>query len=368
MFIDLTKAFDCINHDLLISKLRKLGFSTSFMNLLISYLTDRVQCVEIDKIKSPFLKIKTGVFQGSKLASILFLIYVNFIFCVPTFGKLFLYADDIVIVYGTSDTNELKRQMEHDLKILKIFFDNHFLKMNGKKTKYLIFNEKAHLQSFTLPNMQITIENEVIERVSHFSYLGLIIDEELKFNKHVDFVKSKVLPMTFAIKRIRHLINQKTANQIYFAHINSHLLYMNPIWNVAKNSIIETLAVAQRKCLRIILNKYSFSPNIELYSEKFLPLKVMNEYNLLVLAFKIHHNLIRNNVETPRISEVHNYGTRQRDHFYVQATATRFGLSNFFKRGLTAFNNLENRIKRIHNIGRFKRELKQFLLNKFSRD
>lgn len=365
MFIDLTKAFDCIDHNLLEKKFQKLGFTTNFMNLLKSYLTDRFQCVEVGESQSPLLRIKNGVFQGSKLAAISFILYINSIFSLPTFGKLFLYADDIAIVYGATSPQELKRQIEYDLKILKIFFDNHFLKMNNAKTKYIVFNGKNLIGPCSFSNFSVKSDDSIIERVESFSYLGLIIDEELKFKQHIEFVKSKILPMTFAIRRIRPYINQKTANQIYFAHINSHLLYMNPFWNVASNNLIETLAVAQRKALRFILNKYSYCPNRELYSQKFLPLTLMNQYNLILLAFKIKHNMIRNNVDLKQVSDIHHYATRQREHFYVQNYETNYGLSDFFTRGLLAYNNLDPYLKSIHSIGMFKRELKNDLLDNY---
>ena len=165
MFIDLTKAFDCINHELLLKKFRKLQFSEKFLLLLESYLNDRLQCVDVDGIKSPMLKIKTGVFKGSKLAAVCFLIYINFIFSLPTSGKANLFADDDAIAYGATSLEELKSQMETDLKILKIFFDNHFLKINASKTKYILFFGKTSLGFFTEQNLNIDFDGEKIERV-----------------------------------------------------------------------------------------------------------------------------------------------------------------------------------------------------------
>jgi hypothetical protein len=140
---------------------------------------------------------------------------------------------------------------------------------------------------------------------------------------------------------------------------------MNPFWNIANNNLINTLAIAQRKCLRFIYKRYSYSPSCELFSEQILPLHQLNKYNLLLLAFKISHNLLINNVELRRASDLHRYETRRANHFYVDNYQTRFGFANFFTRGLIEYNNLNPRLRNIHFIGRFKRELKTFLLEEY---
>ena len=366
VFIDLSKAFDSLHHPLLKAKLRKLQFSNSFLFLLESYLSDRYQYVEIDGVKSPMMKIEKGVFQGSKLAAILFLIYINSIFNLPLNGKLFLYADDIALIYGVSNHSELKLKVEYDLKVLDIWFTNHYLKMNIKKTNYVLFEGKARLDYFQNP-LNIKLNNQLIERVESFKYLGFWIDEALSFEKHIKHVKSKIVSMTFAIKRIRQNISQKTALQLYFAHINSHLLYMNPFWSVANTTTIDTLATAQRKCLRFVYNRYSFSPSCELFSERILPLIQLNQYNTLMLAFKLSNNFLLNNVELRLVSDLHDYQTRQRNHFYVENYRTRFGYANFFSHGLLAYNNLNAPLRNIRTLGRFKRELRYQLLNDYLR-
>ena len=150
-------------------------------------------------------------------------------------------------------------------------------------------------------SLNIHLNNQVI--VETFKYLGFLIDEELNFEQHIKHVKSKLLPMTFAIRRIRPYISQKTAMKLYFAHINSHLLYMNPFWSAANDTVLNSLAVAQRKCLRFVFERYSYSPSSEHFSPQVLPLQQLNKYNMLILAFKISHNLLTNNVELRLVSE-----------------------------------------------------------------
>jgi hypothetical protein len=365
LFIDLTKAFDCLHHPLLLLKLRKMGFSENFLTLMTSYLSNRFQYVQLENTTSSLVPITKGVFQGSKLAATLFIIYINSIFNLPLNGKLFLYADDITIVYKANDRNDLKLRMEYDLQVLDIWLTCHYMRMNTAKTNYILFHGKTRLDYFTQNALNIKLNDQLINRVDCFKYLGLWIDEELNFHRHVEHVKSKIIPMTFAIRRIRPVISQNTALRLYFAHIYPHLLYMNPFWNIVSDNYMKILAVAQRKCLRFIYNRYSFSPSSELFSESILPLEKLNEYNNLLLAFKISKNLLVNNTDLTLVGDRRSYNTRQNNHFYVENYRTRFGFANFFTRGLIAYNSLDARLKNIHFIGRFKRELKHLLLNEY---
>jgi hypothetical protein len=107
-----------------------------FLKLLESYLSDRFQYVEIDGVKSPLLAIYKGVYQGSRLAAIFFIIYINSFFALPLHGKPFLYTDEPSLIYGAPDLITLKENMEYDLNVIKIWMDNHHLSINAKKTKY----------------------------------------------------------------------------------------------------------------------------------------------------------------------------------------------------------------------------------------
>jgi hypothetical protein len=207
-----------------------------------------MQFVALNDSSSSRDRISKGVFQGSKLGAILFVR-----------GKILLYADDIAIVYGAKDGNELKLSMEYDLRLLEIWFTNHFMKMNSSKTCYLLFSGRKKLDYFVTHGLQIRLGNHDVERVECFKYLGFWLDETLCFDRHVKHIKFKILPMTYAIKRIRPFISERTAKQLYFSHIHSHLIYMNAFWSAATLTLTSSIAVIQRKCLRFIFKKYSFS-------------------------------------------------------------------------------------------------------------
>lgn len=173
--------------------------------------------------------------------------------------------------------------------------------------------------------------------------------------------------MVYALKRIRSQITMKLAYQMYFAHIYSHLFFANPLWSVGSRDSVKRLFVLQKKALRIIQGKPPLSPSVELFSEKILPLPVVNDYCLLVLAFKIKHNLIKNNVTIQYVCELHSHGTRHSlsDNFYVLRHESKYGIADFYRRGLIMFNELPDSLKSSPRLSFFKNRLREYLCDRY---
>lgn len=136
---------------------------------------------------------------------------------------------------------------------------------------------------------------------------------------------------------------------------------------MASQEGINTLFVLQKKCLRFIQLKDRLSPSSELFSDKILPLPVMNDYFLLVLAFKIKNNLVKNNIAVQYVNDVHRYGTRQVGNFYVVNSDTRFFAADFYRRGLIKFNEMNDSLKKISSLGVFKNRVREFLYDEFEK-
>jgi hypothetical protein len=363
LFLDLSKAFDCLNHSVFLDKMRKIKLPTNFQNLFESYFSDRSQCVDVDGTQSPPLKIIYGTFQGSILGPMTFICYVNGIFNLKLHGVIQLYADDIVLVYGEMSPKLLKLAIETDLATIQAFLNAHFLAINATKTKYILF--PGRVQKAQLRNFKIDFQGGEIEQVESMRYLGLVIDKYLKFEDHISFIARKMTSMIYAIKRIRHKVNVQVLYQLYFSHVYSHLIFMNPIWSVAAEGTTNKLFVLQKKALRFIQFKDRLSPSIDLFSQKILPLSLINDFHLLVLAFKIKHNMIKNNVTLQYVRDIHNYGTRQSNNFYVYTHETRYGEADFYKRGLIKFNELRDNLKSIPSLGNFKNEVREYLFREY---
>jgi hypothetical protein len=142
---------------------------------------------------------------------------------------------------------------------------------------------------------------------------------------------------------------------------------MNPLWSATSNFNLDRLFRLQKKCLRFIQRKAYDSASVSLFSERILPLTVVNDYNLLVLAFKLKHNLIKNNIVLRYVNEIHSQSTRYRfgGNFYIIPYQTQYGLADFYRRGLIKFNELDDPVKRISSLALFKDAVRTKLLNNY---
>jgi hypothetical protein len=309
------------------------------------------------------LNVSIGTFQGSILGPLLFNIYINNIFKLPLKGRLQAYADDLALVYSESSLDQIRTSIIVDLETIDDFLRSHKLSINLSKTKYILFHGSTSLEYFTQHGLSIVFQNNTIERVSTFLFLGQIIDEKLNFKPHIEYISSKITPMIYAIKRIRHFVDKKILYSLYYSYIHCHLLYMNPLWSNTSKEYLNRLFILQKKILKIIENKPHLTPSYTLFSENMLPLPVLMDFNLLILAFKIKYGLVKNNVAVHYVRDIHRYDTRQRGDFYVYSVETKYGHADFYRRGLIKFNELPSSIKSFRSLSVFKNRLKEHLFS-----
>lgn len=225
IFIDLKKAFDTVPIDILLIKLEKLGIRGPAYNIIKSYLSNRNQFVSLNQISSDKNNISISVPQGSNLGPLLFLLFINDIFEVKFNGKLILFADDAELSYhNAQSTDNLFDLMQNDLNLLSNWlFNNNLLTSNIEKTKYLLFRAVNC-------NRVLNFENNIIHESESIKYLGLIIDNKLKWYLHVDIMKRKIAAMASVVKRIQESVHRSVLRSIYFRYVNSHISYMIAIY------------------------------------------------------------------------------------------------------------------------------------------
>lgn len=365
--IDLTSAFDCIRHDILLIKLAKLKLPSFFMKLLESYLANRVQSVKIDGVLSDLMFIFCGSPQGGVLSGLFFNIYVNDIFKLPLRSTIRLYCDDISLIANGINEIELKSNLEHDIQQMNEWFLYHCLTANFTKTKYVLFSGRKKFENFTDRSLNLKFNNTEIERVECVKVVGLQIDETLSFEMHIAQLKNRIVPFVAKLAKIRRFISEKTALNLYYAHVFSHLIYMNAIWSATHEYLIESLGVIQRRALRIVFRKDRLCHNKELFSVNVLPISKINIYQECLTMHKILHNNIKNHVTIPSVSDVHSYNTRasSRNDFYRNNSKFILCENDFYFRATRAFNSLPVNVRKFHSINIFKKRLKEYLYEKY---
>ena len=210
VFLDLAKAFETVNHQILLQKLHHYGVRGLPYELIKSYLSDRKQCVKCDKHYSVFMNIECGVPQGSILGPLLFLLYVNDLPIAVDLSTI-LFADDTCIVTSSKNVNSLIRNTNAKLKVLNQWFISNKLTVNFTKTKYLVFSgqSKKHF------NGVLKMGTNTLTRVSNIKYLGLMIDDNLNWKSHVSYLSSKVSSCCNIMYKLRYLIPLKSCISVY---------------------------------------------------------------------------------------------------------------------------------------------------------
>ncbi len=230
IFLDVSKAFDTLDHDILLCKLKFYGFCSSALNLMESYLTGRQQFVQMDNTISDISTVKTGVPQCSILGSLLFIIYINDIDQASKIFVFFIYADDtsltttleIILWENMSIESSIKNELINITDWLKL----NKLTLNIPKTKFMAF----HKAQRKMTPFQIKIEDTIIEQVSDFNFLGLTINQHLNSKSHVNKISNKIFWNVGILNKLKHILPVNTKVLIYNSLILSHINYGLVAW------------------------------------------------------------------------------------------------------------------------------------------
>lgn len=193
VFIDLQKAFDTVNHEILLKHLCDLGFRSNELNLLKNYLTGRKQLVVNGSVRGDLLSVEYGVPQGSILGPLLYLLYINNMKEANISGKYVVYADDTVLLYSGNHDATLESEVNEDLARYLEWARSNELSLNTSKTHFMIFKQKNSI----LRTISLKIGDNNLSKVSCTKYLGLYIDENLNWKHHVNQITNKIIPLLF---------------------------------------------------------------------------------------------------------------------------------------------------------------------------
>ena len=237
VFIDLRKAFDTVPHQLILDKLEMLGVRGTELKWFRNYLSNQRQFVVLGKSASSETGINIGVQQGSLLGVLLFQLMINDISACLKFTSSILYADDTMLyIYGSS-LRFLRLKMQDDLNNLSEWLHANGLKLNVIKTKSMLFSrDRISL------NVDLVVENEPIEMVTYFKFLGIYLDQELNFEKQYQIIYNKLVQFIFIVRKLTKLLPLICLRSLYFAYFHSYLTYCSIVW-------VQGLRKQQQNCL-----------------------------------------------------------------------------------------------------------------------
>lgn len=365
VFLDLAKAFDTVSHTILLDRVEELGLRGLTLQIIKNYLSERKQFVNVDGCMSEALITETGVPQGTVLGPVLFLIYINNLFYQNVNAKFISYADDTVILFEDAEWGAVATKAEVGLSRVRMYMDKSLLTLNYSKTKFIAFSTTnaaaCNTQLLKLhSNLCMTNNNTKCEcgmtigRVKSLKYLGVIVDEHLRWRMHAEFISKKIRAIIPVFYQLRNILSTTQLIATYKSLIEPILRYGVINWGGLCRINLNIIQITQNFVLKVMLKKEKRFPTEQLYLES----NLSNVKLLYILQSIVYtHSTFADN----RLA--HQYSTRAvssqhiTNHFYRKSHCQRFIAFN----GPKYYNLLPTKIRNITKKHIFIRETKKYI-------
>ena len=369
ILLDLQKAFDTVDHSILMMKLRSAGLGDDILRWFDSYLSDRQQLVDVSGTHSCFAHITCGVPQGSILGPLLFLIYVNDMSAVVK-NKLLLYADDSGILVSGKSKLYVESCLKDDLHHVSQWLVDNKLSLHLGKTESILFGSKHRLRSNSTLNISFNGSN--IESTTSVKYFGATIDQNLSFDSMARSIIKKANARLKYLYRKKGYLTKHTKKLLAMALIQCHFDYASSIWYYSlTKSLKSKLQTAQNKMIRFVLDldARTHIGQGHFNSLNWLPVNKRVDKTILCYVFKMKHGLAPDYIGENFLSQefVHSHRTRFSDHGgFAVPEVKGFGAKSFFFTGISLWNKLPASITQTTKLTDFKTKVKHHFLGNLS--
>ena len=314
MFLDLSKAFDTVDKNILTQKLSSYGFGENVIKLLNNYMSGRKMFIPNQKIineTKTINNLELGVPQGSTLGPLLFILYVNDIGDVEDKSSMIMYADDTTIVVSDKCIKSAEKHANAVMRKIYTYFCTNKLSINTSKTKYMVFS--PHIRKKEKIHCKIVLNNVEVERVSEFKFLGVMIDESLNWKKHKLYIASKIVRNIGILYKSRHVLNYTELLNMYNSFILPYLLYCLPAWGGSITSKSDPIIKVQNRIIRVLTFKTRTFEARDIVRSDILDIQNLYKIEVTKIAYDFFNFKLptpTNNIFKISSSETNKYNTR----------------------------------------------------------
>ena len=365
VYLDLQKAFDTVNHEILLEKLKYYGIKETSYNWFKSYLCETLQYTQIKDSESSLKAVSHGVPQGSVLGPLLFILFINDMHTSVKHGKVHHYADDTNLLLKSNSLKKINRQINHDLSLITHWLRANKISLNTTKTEIIIFRPK---KKQITKHLNFRISGQKVNTCSSVKYLGVMLQDTLEWNLYLNILNLKLNRAIGLLCKIRHYVPKFLLKTLYYTIFHSHLIYSCQIWG-QNQSILNKIQPLQDKALRIINFKPDNFDTAELYKKDKI-LKISDYIKLLNCLF-VRDVLTGSSIPPfqtyfTNSENIHQHNTRhatQNSVALAQRNTDLYGIKSIQHQSILIWNQLQAEIS--HDILQIQRsKLKEQIINK----
>lgn len=369
VFLDLRKAFDLVDHQILINKLKLYHFSDLAVQLFKSYLSNRTQVIQVENYQSNAKVVTSGVPQGSILGPLLFLIYINDLADACPGVNLELFADDSTLYKSGYNLPEIESNLQENLTLITRWCKTNNMLLHPTKSKCMLIGSRYKLKSVN--SLQLFLENVQLENVSCQKLLGICIDNNLKWDVQIDNVCKNINSKINLLKKIKYFLNRQSRMMFYNGYILPIMDYCCHIWGKENKGSVNKIIKLQLRVGKIILDLSQKSDPKTIMSElKILSFNQRCQYHAAVLVYKTLNNMSPNYMsELLKTAENDFYNLRSQSNKQIMLRYT--SRTNYFKDtfqyyGMKIWNAIPINIRNSGKINTFKSNYKKYLSNNYT--